>query len=139
MRSGPISLVFERTVDVEPGGELVPFYHFGIKDVRGTRVGHLNFRIGDTNHIRQCAGHIGYEVFPGYRGNSYAYIACNAIRPFVQVFYDRVILTSDPQNPSSIRTIEKLNARFLDELTVPRHDHSYKSGSRRKRRYEWEP
>lgn len=139
MCSGPVKLVFEKIVDVEPGGERVSFYHFKIMDIKGGNVGHLNFKVGDTNHIRQCVGHVGYEVLPEYRGNSYSYFACNAIRPFIRNFYERVILTSDPENISSIKIIEKLNAKFLDEITVPEHDPSYESGSKRKRRYEWKP
>lgn len=139
MHSGPIKLVLENTVDIEPGGDLVPFYHFSIMDKKGNRVGHLNFKVGDTPHVRQCAGHIGYEVLPGYRGNAYAYFACDAIRPFVKTFYASVILTCDPGNISSIKTIEKLNGKYIDEIKVPEHDPAYKRGSRRKRRYEWEP
>jgi len=55
---------FEKIVDVEPGGELVPFYHFKITDKDGNKVGHLNFKVGETNHIMQCVGHIGYEILP---------------------------------------------------------------------------
>src|SRR5689334_13855524 len=45
-----------------PGNEalgLVPSYHFRIQDLSGTDVGHLNFRVGDTEHVRIAAGHIG--------------------------------------------------------------------------------
>lgn len=139
MHSGPIKLIFKKIVDVEPGGELVPFYHFKITDKIGNKVGHLNFKVGETNHIMQCVGHIGYEILPEYRGNSYAYFACNAIRPFIRNFYDKVILTSDPENSSSIKIIEKLNAKFLNEIMVPKQDPSYQNGSKRKKRYKWEP
>lgn len=137
IQSGPVKLRFKKIVDVEPGGELVPFYHFKIADAGGTEVGHLNFKVGDTNHIRQCVGHIGYEILPEHRGNSYSYFACKAVRQFVRGFYDRVILTSDPENTPSIKTIEKLNGKFLDEIVVPKYDPSYESGSKKKRRYEW--
>jgi hypothetical protein len=53
MHSGPVKLIFEKIVDPEPAGELVPFCH------------------------------IGYEILPAYRGNSYSYFACNAISLFV--------------------------------------------------------
>lgn len=139
MHSGPVKIIFEKIVDVEPGGELVPFYHFKITKEDGTEVGHINFKVGDTNHIRQCVGHIGYEIFPEFRGNSFSYFACNAIRPFIRTFYDKVILTCDPENASSLKIIEKLNGKFLNEIMVPKYDPSYKSGSKLKRRYEWEP
>lgn len=138
MHSGPVNLTFEKIVDAEPGGELVPFYHFKILNKEGAVVGHINFKVGDTAHIRQCVGHIGYEIFPGYRGKSFSYFACDAIRPFVRTFYDKVILTSDPGNIPSVKTIEKLKARFINEITVPEHDPSYQNGSKMKGRYEWE-
>jgi predicted acetyltransferase len=139
MHYGPIKLIFEKIVDVEPGGELVPFYRFKITDGDGTKVGHINFKVGDTNHIRQCVGHIGYEILPEHRGHSYSYFSCNAIRPFIRVFYEKVILTCDPGNVPSIKTIEKLNGKFLNEIMVPENDPSYKGRSKQKRRYEWEP
>ena len=138
MHSGPVRLLFEKLVEVEPGGELVPFYHFKIIDKEGTIVGHLNFKVGDTNHITQCVGHIGYEILPEYRGNAYAYFACNAVRPFIRSFYSKIILTSSLENSPSIKIIEKLNATFLNEITIPKHDPSYKKRSEKKRRYEWE-
>ncbi|MCP4747146.1 MAG: GNAT family N-acetyltransferase [Desulfobacteraceae bacterium] len=139
MQSGPVKLNFEKIIGVEPGAELVPFYHFKILTNEGNIVGHINFKVGDTNHIRQCVGHIGYKIFPEYRGNSYSYFACDAIRPFLRTFYKKVILTSDPDNVPSIKIIKKLNAKFLNEITVPVQDPSYKDGARRKKRYEWEP
>ncbi len=137
MHSGPVKLAFKKKVSVEPGEELVPFYHFKILDTVGTIVGHINFKVGNTNHIRQCVGHIGYEILPEHRGNSYSYFACDAIRPFVQEFYNKVILTCDPENTPSIKIIEKLNGKFLNEITVPKHDPSYRGRFSKKRRYEW--
>ncbi len=138
MNFGPVQLLFDKIVDVEPGGELVPFYHFKICDMNGTIVGHLNFKVGDTSHIRQCVGHIGYEIVPEHQGNAYAYYACNAVRPFIRVYYNTVILTSTHDTIPSIKTIEKLNATFINEITVPKDDPSYKTGFELKRRYKWE-
>lgn len=139
MHAGPIKLVFEEFVDIEPGGPLVPFYHFKIADSKGTVVGHLNFKVGNTDHIMQCAGHIGYEILPAHRGNAYAYFACIAIRPFIRIFYTEVVLTSDPENTPSIKTIEKLRAAFINEISVPGHDPAHNRGVNRKRRYTWDP
>lgn len=52
---------------------------------------------------------------------------------------DRVILTADPANTPSIRTIQKLGAKFLGEVEVPPDDPAYAGGARHKRRYEWAP
>ena len=139
MQTGPIKLIFEKLIEVEPSAELVPYYHFKIAIDNGTIVGHINFKVGDTQHIRRCVGHIGCEILQDYRGNNYSYFACNAVRPFIRTIYDKVILTSDPNNMASIKIIKKLNAKFLNEIIVPAHDPSYKSGARRKKRYEWRP
>ncbi len=139
LRSGPIRLAFERMVTPDSGGELVPFYHFKVLGEDGAIVGHINFRVGETRHVNLCAGHIGFEIRPEHRGHSYALYACRALAPLVQRYYERVILTVDPGNRPSIRTIEKLGARFLDEIDVPPEDPAYAAGARRKRRYEWAP
>lgn len=139
LQSGPVRLQFEKTVMVEPGGELVPFYHFKIFNLEQVIVGHINFRVGDTRHVIMCAGHVGYGVLFAYRGSSFSYHACNALAPFIRKHYDLVILTADPLNKPSIRIIEKIGARFLNEIEVPPDDPAYASGARRKRRYEWRP
>src|SRR5581483_10540169 len=117
----------------------VLYYHFRILIAGDVEVGHINFRIGDNEHVRVCAGHIGYEIVPHQRGHRYAWQACRALAPFVRLFYQRVLITSDPDNRASIRTIEHLDARWIDEVDVPENDPQYARGSRRKRRYWWTP
>ena len=140
----PDDLVFDqvrlRFVRIVPGDAsrgLVPLYHFRILTVDGEDAGHINFKVGDTEHIRLFAGHIGFEVTESFRGRGLAFQACRAIAPFVRSFYAKVIITSDPGNQASIRTIERLGASFIDEVTVPLHDPHYHRGSRSKKRYQW--
>src|SRR5208283_132500 len=97
----------------------VPYYHFRILVADGTDVGHINFRVGATEHVRLCAGHVGFEITGTFRGRGFALQACRALAPFVRSFYESVTLTSDPDNFASIRTIEQLGARFMDEAAVP--------------------
>ncbi len=104
LHSGSIRLKFNKIVKVEPHGELVPFYHFKVIDSTDLVVGHINFRVGDTRHVKMCAGHVGYEILPEYRGRSFSYHACKALAPFIKRHYDHVILTVDPLNLPSIRT-----------------------------------
>lgn len=132
-------LRYEKTVAGDDSQGLVPFYHFKIINSADIVVGHINFRVGDTPHILNTAGHLGYVVLPEHRGSGYALAACRAIAPFVRRHYDSVILTVDPTNASSIRTIEKLGAEFLGEVDVPENDPGYATGARRKRRYAWVP
>ena len=59
--------------------------------------------------------------------------------------YDRitrsfdVLITCDPDNLPSSKTIEKLGASFIDEVAVSPTEPGYRRGSRVKRRYRWTP
>jgi len=121
----------------DPARGLVPAYHFRILEAGGLDAGHINFRVGETRHVRLCAGHIGFAIHESFRGHHYALQACQAITPLVRLVYAAVTITCDPDNHASRRTIEQLGARFIDELEVPPDDPQYQEGSRRKRRYEW--
>ena len=112
-------------------------YHFRILAADDLDVGHINFRVGSTEHVRVCAGHIGFEIREQFPGHGYAFQACRAIAPFVRSVYDSVTITCDPDNQASRRTIERLGASFTDEVPVPEHDPHYQRGSRSKRRYRW--
>ena len=136
---GKVKLRFVEIVPGEPARDLVPYYHFRILDAAGADAGHINFRVGDTSHVRICAGHIGFVIHGPFRGHGYALEACRAIAPFVRSISESVIITCDPENLPSRRTIEKLGATFVDEVPVPPHDPHYQSGSRIKRRYRWTP
>ena len=136
---GGVSLRFVRVVPGEPSRGFVPYYHFRVIAADGVDVGHINFRVGDTEHVRVCAGHIGFEILEAHRGHGYALRACRAIAPFVATIYDAVTMTCDPDNYASRRTIERLGACLVDEVAVPPHDPHYQRGSRCKRRYRWEP
>ena len=118
---------------------IVPAYHFRILTADSSDVGHINFRVGDTEHVRACAGHIGFEVDEQFRGHGYALQACRAIAPLVRSVSGTVTITCDPDNAASMRTIERLGASFIGEVAVPVHDPHYERGSRLKRRYRWTP
>lgn len=136
---GDVALRFSGIVPGEPERRLVPYYHFRVRIADGTDVGHVNFRVGDTEHIRVFAGHIGFGIAEPFRGNGYARQACMAVAPFVRFLYDAVTITCDPDNIASIRTIEQLGASYLDTVDIPPHDPAYLHGVRVKRRYRWVP
>lgn len=135
---GEVCLRFVKIIPGDPARGFVPFYHFRTL-AAGADVGHINFRIGDSEHVQICAGHIGFEILEPFRGQGYALQACRAIGPFVRTFRPSVIITCDPDNLGSRRTIERLGASFLDEIPVPQNDPHYQRGSRGKRRYRWMP
>lgn len=136
---GEVKLHFVRITPGDPARDFVPGYHFRILIADGSDVGHINFRVGDTAHVRICAGHIGFEIREPFRGHGYALQACRAIAPFVRSVSGSVTITCNPDNTASIRTIERLGASFVDEVPVPEHDPHYQRGARNKRRYRWTP
>jgi RimJ/RimL family protein N-acetyltransferase len=135
---GQVRLRFVQIVPGNPSRGFVPAYHFRILNAAGADAGHINFRMCGTEHVRVCAGHIGFEILEAARGHGYAFEACRALAPFVRSFYDSVTITCNPDNVASIRTIERLGARFMDEVPVPPHDPHFKH-SRSKKRYQWTP
>ena len=139
LRAGPVHLQRREILPGDPSRGLAAIHHFEIMLDDGTVVGHINLRIGSARHLSLTVGHIGYAVRPEHRGHSYSYHACLALAPFARQHYDRVILTVDPANTPSIRTIEKLGAVFVEEVVVPEDDPAYVNGARRKKRYEWVP
>ena len=139
LRHEEVTLVFSHMTEGDEAKGFVPGYHFKILNADSVEVGHLNFRIGDTDHVRLAAGHIGFEVVDKHRGHRYAFKACLAVAPWVSEISGKVLITVDPDNLASIRTIERLGAIFLDEVDVPQSDPHYARGSVRKRHYQWEP
>lgn len=136
---GEITLRFVQFVPAEGKDGLAPFYHFRIATADGVEVGHINLRVGMSEHVQLCAGHVGYAIAESFRGHHYALQACRALAPFALVMYQEIILTCDPDNHASMRTIERLGATFIDEVAIPNHDPGYARGARRKRRYRWQP
>jgi len=133
-----VTLRFARIVIGDVTRGLVPYYHYRIF-AGGIDVGHINLRVGDTEHVRLCAGHVGFEIAMAHRGHHYALQACRALAPFARSISPDILLTCDPDNLASRRTIELLGGVFLGEVPVPPHDPHYLRGSRAKRRYLWSP
>jgi predicted acetyltransferase len=133
---GPVVLHFSKVVPGDPARGFVPYYHFRIFG-NGGDIGHINLRVGDTEHVRFCAGHVGFEIEESHRGHWYAFCACRALAPFAHVICREVIITCDPENQASKRTIELLEAVFIDEVPVSTHDPHYARGSRTKLRFHW--
>ena len=136
---GDIELRFTKILPGDPARGFVPGYHFSIVSRSGEELGYINFRVGATHHVLNTAGHIGFGVLEEHRGHGYAYQACRALEPFTRRHYSALVLTVDPTNAPSLRTIEKLGAEFINEVDVPANEPAYERGERRKRRYKWTP
>lgn len=112
LASGPVRLRFAGVVPGDEARGLVPYYHFQVFTLEGIEAGHINFRVGDTEHVRRSVGHVGYAIQPPFRGRGLALHACRALAPWIRHFYETVVLTCDRENEASRRTIERLGAVF---------------------------
>lgn len=98
-----------------------PYYIYDIC-VEKESVGHIIFREG-TIQDRYYDGHIGYHIEEEFRGHHYAYQACLLLKE--KIPYNEVIITCDPENIASYKTIEKLNAHLLETKPIPSHLKKY--------------
>jgi tagatose 1,6-diphosphate aldolase len=91
--------------------------------------------VGTTPAIERYYGHIGYHVYPPARGHHYAFRACRLALPLLRAHRVRPILTCDPANLASRRTIEQLGGRYVDTVTVPPGEPLYSRGEFEKQRF----
>ena len=137
LSSEDVRVVLSHIIPEDQERGFVPAYHFIIRTAKGREAGHINFRVGHNEHVLRVAGHIGYEIQEKHRGHRYALKACRALGPWIAGFGTEIIITADPDNAPSLRTIESLGAEFIDEIDVPQDDPHFARGSTRKRRYRW--
>ena len=135
-----VSLELEKTIPANHEQGFVPVYRFAMLKNTNERVGHISFKVGDIAHIHLHVGHIGFAISPRFQGRRYAAKACEAIRPFVAKYYDKVFITADVDNVASIRTIEAIGAKLLDTIAVPQEKSlSEDKWGQKKLRFIWTP
>ncbi len=72
-----------------------------------TYVGAIQLRHRLTDFLLEAGGHIGYGIRPSARRRGYATWGLGAVLPEARALgLDRVLLTCDPDNVASARTIE---------------------------------
>jgi len=115
----------------------VPVYNFEMRHPGSTvSMGRISLRIGNIEYILLYAGHIGYRVFPEYRGNHYAARSCHLLLPLARHHgLDPVWITCNPDNIASIRTCEILGATYTETVDLPQDIDMYTCGERQKCRY----
>lgn len=86
-------------------------------------VGKLDLRLGMNDYLYYL-GQIGYSVKPEYRGNNYAYKACDIVLDLAKNKYlmDEIFITCSPENIASYKTLLKLGGELIETIEVP-EDH----------------
>ena len=115
-----------------------PYYIYHIQ-VDQKDVGTIVFRLGnDQEHYYD--GHIAYTVEKADRGHYYAYQACLLLREKItELGYDHVLITCDPDNLASKKTILRLGGQYLETKPIPKSLRKFFNAQERiKEIYRWE-
>lgn len=92
----------------------------------------------EKNEKNEYLGNIGYCIFPKYQGNNYAYKASKLLSKVAKYYgVDNLLITANPKNLASIKTINKLGAHFVNIRKIPKNHCLYKQGDRYVYAYEW--
>lgn len=132
-----LELVLDDRYHGDPVREYVPAYRFKMmRTGRNREVGRIELRVGDSDHIVTYAGHIGYRVFPRYRGHHYAARSCRLLMPLARSHGLTVLwITANPDNYASRRTCELAGCTFVEIVDLPADTDMYQMGERQKCRY----
>ena len=136
-----LSLTLDAVLPAAASPWAVPTYRFQLRLTGdGSRLGHLNLRVGHGDHLTRYVGHIGYGVDPPHRGHGHAARACRLVLPFAAACgLDPVWITCGPDNPASRRTLEHLGAELVEIVPVPADYPLPPGADRRKCRYRITP
>lgn len=139
IRGGEFRLVLIEKLGEDRIHGWVPSYRFEIWPLDGrTEMGTIDIRIGESENIFY-AGHIGYRIHEPFRGRHYAEKACRLIVRIARAHGMRqVVITCNPDNLASKRTIERLGARLEGIVDIPPGNEMYKYGDRQKCRFIWD-
>jgi tagatose 1,6-diphosphate aldolase len=111
----------------------LPAYHFWmlldppVGDPPLRIAGGMGFRVGTSAEIERYSGNIGYHVYPPARGRHLSERACRLVFPLARRHgMERLWITCNPDNAASRRTCERLGARLVEVVTLPR-DHPFRA------------
>lgn len=114
-----VQLILDHTDAGDPEKNWVPAYHFAICDLKGTRMGVCDLRIGYTEGL-YFGGHIGYSIDPEFRGHHYAAQACELLFLLAAKHHmPYLIISCNPDNWPSRKTCEYLHGELLEIAELP--------------------
>ncbi len=98
--------------------------------------GGVSLRVGSGHDIETYYGHVGYHVYPPFRGRRLAERACRLLLPLCRAHgLGTLWITCNPDNLASRRTCERLDMRLVDIVPVPESHPLHERGDRQKCRY----
>ena len=134
---GELELMVAELAEGEPALDRVPAYKLKMTFAGDDKeIGHIDLRIGNTNHLAMYGGHIGYGVEPEHRGHHYAARAVKLLMPLARSHGMQTLwITCNPDNIASRRTCELAGAQFVEIVDLPEDTDMYLRGERQKCRY----
>jgi len=137
LRDGELVLVCVQKRPAQPDIGYVPDYLFEMRVGEG-QAGDISLRVGMTDSL-YYGGQIGYNVEPGFRGHGYAGRACKLLLPLIRHHgYRQILITNDHTNEASRRVCEKLGARMVRMVDLPKWHQLYEEGQRRSCIWVWD-
>ena len=124
-----ITLQLDRAQEGSDQKGYVPAYHFYIIDKNtGKKAGRCDLRLGHNERL-YYGGNIGYTVFPDFRGDHFAQKACRVLFKLAKAHeMEYVLITCDPDNIASRKTLEGLDGELLGVYPLPDWHDMYKAG-----------
>ena len=134
---GDLVLVLVEEFPGDPAIKYVPAYKFKmVLTEQNTEIGHIELRIGNSDHIVMYGGHLAYSVSPEHRGHHYAARACRLLFPLATSHRLKTLwITCNPDNVASRRTCELAGATLVEIVDLPEDTDMYQRGERQKCRY----
>ena len=123
-----LELIVKETCPNNPEKGYVPAYKFEMVHMKTRAVmGNIELRVCLTEKLKEYGGHIGYEVNEQYRGNLYAARSCKLLFSLIRrLGINPVVITCDPENIPSVKTIESLGTTLLSTKEVEIGPHMYR-------------
>lgn len=137
MRDGDLQLILQAFHPANNTKGLEPYYEFNmVLNEQREIAGRIRLRLGDTEELLLYHGHVGYNVFPEFRGQRLAARSVRLLLPLAAHHdLNPLWITCDPDNSASRKTCERAGAEFIEIVDVPRSQDIYQEGERQKCRY----
>lgn len=121
---------------VDGDNKVLPFYYWNIIEKETNSViGAISLRIGKNYHS-YFNGNIGYEINEEHRGHHFAFLACKMLIPVAKYYnMNEINISCNYDNIASIKTIERLGGKLLEEVVPPKNYIFYYEGMPKQRIY----
>lgn len=107
-----------------PEGKVQATQFLAVRESDGRLVGMIQIRHYFNEYLEKYAGHIGYSVRPDERRNGYAREQLRLALPYCKetLGLDRVLISCEPDNPGSRRTILANGGVYESTVHEPNED-----------------